>query len=93
MESTANPPDPMPCALAAILLPESRARLPYAENLVSWDLLGACKVVCSRAVPACGIRKCGVGARRESGQRHGCGEAPRVGGVRWSGPLAAARAR
>jgi len=26
MASTANPPDPMPCALAAVLLPESRAR-------------------------------------------------------------------
>jgi hypothetical protein len=53
----------------------SRARLPYAENLVSWDLLGACEDVCARTVPAYGVRKCGVGARRESGQRHGCGEA------------------
>jgi hypothetical protein len=26
MASTAKPPDPMPCALAVILLPESRAR-------------------------------------------------------------------
>ena len=37
MASTAKSPDPMPCALSAILLPESRARarLTYAENLVS----------------------------------------------------------
>ena len=53
----------------------ARARLPYEETLVSWDLLGACEDVCARAVPACGVRKSGVGARRESGQRHGCGEA------------------
>jgi hypothetical protein len=44
------------------------------QNLVSGDLLGVCEDVCARAVPACGVRKCGVGARLESGQRHGCGE-------------------
>jgi len=53
----------------------SRARLPYAKRLVSGDLLRACWDVCVRAVPACGVRGCGVGARREPGQRHGCGEA------------------
>jgi hypothetical protein len=26
----------------------------------------------TRAVPACGVRSCCVGERRESGQRHGC---------------------
>jgi hypothetical protein len=52
----------------------ARARLTYAENLVSGDLLGAYGGVCARAVPACGVRRCGVGARRESGQRRGCGE-------------------
>jgi hypothetical protein len=31
--------------------------------------------VCVRAVPACGVRRCGVGARQDSGQQHGCGEA------------------
>ena len=30
--------------------------------------------VCS-VVPACGVRGCGVGARQEPGQRHGCVEA------------------
>jgi len=83
MASTANPPDPMPCALAAVLLPETRARLPYAETPVSGDLLGALEDLCARTVPACGVRKCGVGARRESGQRHGCGKAvPGVAGGR-----------
>ena len=77
MTSTANPPDPIPCALDAVLLPAgvARARLPYAENPVSRGLLGTREDVCARTVPACGVRKCGVGARRESGQRHGCGEA------------------
>jgi hypothetical protein len=42
--------------------------------------------VCARAVPACGVRKCGVGARRESGQRHGCGEAV-TGAVGGRSPL------
>ena len=42
MASTAKHPDPMPCALAAILLPESRAHVSHnAENLVSRDILGA----------------------------------------------------
>ena len=53
----------------------ARARLPYAENLVSGVLLGACEGVCARAVPACGVRGCCMGARRESGQRHECGGA------------------
>ena len=51
------------------------AQLPYTENPVSGDLLGAREDVCAQAVLACGVRKCGVVARRESGQRHGCGEA------------------
>ena len=51
----------------------ARARLPYAENLVSGDLLGAYGGVCARAVPACEVRRCCVGARRESGLKHGCG--------------------
>ena len=29
---------------------------------------------CVRAVPVCGVRRCGVGAERESGQWHACGE-------------------
>jgi hypothetical protein len=69
-------------ALAAILLPESRA--PTCINFVSvrtikgW-LVGHMRKTlfpgtfwvhagcgCVRAVPACGVRRCGVGARRES---------------------------
>jgi hypothetical protein len=50
-----------------------RARLPYAEMIVSGDLLGGCRGVCVRAVPACEVRRCCVGARRESGLKHGCG--------------------
>jgi len=39
------------------------------------DLVGACRDVCVRVVPACGARGCGVGARREPGERYGCVEA------------------
>jgi len=53
----------------------ARARLSYSKRLVSGDLLGACRDVCVRAVPACGVRGCGVGAQREPGQKHGCEEA------------------
>jgi hypothetical protein len=74
----------------------ARARLTYAENLVSGDLLGASEDVCARAVPACGVRRCGVRTRRESGQRHGCGWAVSgtVGGRRAlvGSPLATALA-
>ena len=81
----------MPCAMTAILFPESRARvrLPYAESLVSGVLLGVCEGVCARAVPVYGVHKCGLGTRRESGQQRGCGEtvpSTAGGGVRWSGP-------
>ncbi len=31
--------------------------------------------MCVRVVHACGVRGCGVGARREPGERHGCVEA------------------
>jgi hypothetical protein len=63
------------CTGSDLIARVARTRLTYAENLVSWDLLGAYEDGCARAVPACGVRKCGVGARRESGQRHGCVEA------------------
>jgi hypothetical protein len=65
------------CTVSGLIAGVACARLTYAENPsvpVSWDLLGAREDVCARAVPACGVRQCGVGARRESGQRHGCGE-------------------
>jgi len=63
------------CTGSNLIARVARTRLTYAENLVLGDLLGPCEDECARAVPACGVRKCGVGARRESGQRHGCGEA------------------
>jgi hypothetical protein len=63
------------CTVRDLIARVVRARLTYAENLVSGDLLGACGGVCARAVPECGVRRCCVVARRESGQLHGCGEA------------------
>jgi hypothetical protein len=57
------------------LVARVRTRLPHAKRLVSGDLVGACRDVCVRVVPACGVRGCGVGARREPGERHGCVEA------------------
>jgi len=67
MASTAKPPDPMPCALTAILLPESSAPACHMRKTLFpgsfWVHAG---YGCVRAVPACGVRKCGVGARRES---------------------------
>jgi len=53
----------------------ARARLPYAKRLVSGGVLGACRDMCVRAVPACGVRGCGVDARREPGHQHGFCEA------------------
>ena len=47
------------CTGSDLISRVARARLPYAENLVSGDLLGAYEDVCARAVPACGVRKCG----------------------------------
>jgi len=51
-----------------------RARLPYVKRLVSGGVLGACRDMCVRAVPACRVRWCGVDAQREPGHQHGCGE-------------------
>jgi hypothetical protein len=63
------------CTGSDLIARVAGARMTYAENLVSGDLLGACLGLCVRAVPECGVRRCGVGARRESGQQHGCWEA------------------
>ena len=52
----------------------ARARLQYAKRFVSGGVLGTCRDVRVRAVHACGVRGCGVGARREPGERHGCVE-------------------
>ena len=59
-------------------------------------MLGAWEDVCVRAVSACGVRGCGVRARRESGQRRGCGgEVPGAAGGRCAlvSSLASARER
>jgi hypothetical protein len=77
MESTAKPPDPMPCALAAVLLPESHAHGCHMQNAL---FLGpaytrGCITVCARPVTAYRVRSCCVGGRRESERRPGCREA------------------
>ena len=91
MASTAEPPDPMPCALAAILLPESRAPVchtrkplfPGQVSVRSWAVRTIKGSSSSSAVPARGVRSCGVRRRREPGQRHGCGgSVPGVAGGR-----------
>jgi len=50
----------------------ARARLPYAENLVSGDLLGAYGGVCARAVPACGVGAAWVRGSLGSGMGAHC---------------------
>ena len=75
MASTAEPPDPMPCALAVILLPVSRARGCRMQRGLFQGAYCACRDVRVRAAHACGVRGCGVDARREHGHQHGCGEA------------------
>ena len=65
------------CTRRDLIAGVGRARLPYAENPVS------CEGVRARAVPECGVRTCGVGGRRESGQRPGCrGAVPGTAGGR-----------
>jgi hypothetical protein len=74
MASTDKPPDPMPCALAALLLPESRAHCCHVqETLFPEPALRASGGVRAQAVPARGVRSCGVREQREPGQQHGCG--------------------
>jgi hypothetical protein len=75
MASTAEPPDPMPCALAVILLPVSRARGCRMQRGLFQGACCACRDVRVQAAHACGVRGCGVDARREHGHQHGCGEA------------------
>jgi hypothetical protein len=74
MASTAKPPDPMPCAQSAILLPESHAPACHMrKTLFLGQSPHTCDGVRSWAVPARGVRSCGVRRRRDPGQRHGCG--------------------
>ncbi len=94
MASPAKPPDPMPCALAALLLPESRARGCHVqETLFPEPALRASGGVRAQAVPARGVRSRGVREQREPGQRRGCAAAHRgwaasVGGATHSGWVA-----
>jgi len=63
------------CTVCNLVARVARVRLPHAKRLVSGDLVGACRDVCVQVVHACGVRECGVGARREPGERYGCVEA------------------
>ena len=89
MASTDNPPDPMPCVLTGILLPESRPPVicgkPYFRGPTG----------CMRGAGAFGpfLRAGCAGAAWVSGGSLGSGMragrrclAPRVGGVRWLSP-------
>jgi hypothetical protein len=52
------------------LLQASSARLMYAKRLVSGGVLGACRDMCVRAVPACRVHGCGVdGTSMGAGRR------------------------
>ena len=69
---TAKTPDPIPCALAALLLPELRA---HGCHLFSGPAPHARGGLRARHVPTYRVRSCGVGGRRESERRPGCLEA------------------
>jgi hypothetical protein len=74
MSSTAKTPDPMSCALAAVLLPELRAHGCHMQKTL-FPAPHARWGVCARPVPACRVHSCGEGGRRESDRRSGCQEA------------------
>jgi hypothetical protein len=65
----------MPCALAAVLLPESRAHGCHMQETLfpgqSPHVRGGIR---AGPVPACGVHSCGVVGRRESERRPGCRE-------------------
>ncbi len=90
MPSTAEPPDPMPCALAAILLPESCAHgcrmqkglFPRTSCVHAWTCV--CEsFLCAGCAGATWVR--GRGLESGMGAWKRC-MASRVVGVRWSGP-------
>jgi len=78
MASTANPPDPMPCALVAILLPESGAHGCHMQKTLfpaRVCVLGPClHAGCARAAWV------GVGSRGNDLGAGGLCLAPLVGG-------------
>ena len=67
------------CTGSGLIAGVAGARLTYAECPVSGTSMHAGSItVCARPVPACRVRSCGVGGRRESERRPGCRE-----GVDW----------
>ena len=90
MASTAEPPDPMPCALAAILLPESCARGCRMQN-TCFRGLSACTPgrVCSdrSCVRDARVRRgCAAGAWRAAWVRGSGAWRRGWAACRWSGP-------
>ncbi len=90
MASTAKTPDPMPCSLAAILLPESRAHGCHMQKTLFqgtyWVHARTCvleQFVHAGCASAAWVHGGSLGNDMGAGRR--C-LAPRVGGVRWSGP-------
>ena len=76
MASTAKPPDPMPCELAAVLLPESRAHgFHMQKTLFPGPVPHVRGGIRARPVPACRVRSCSVGGRRASERHPGYREA------------------
>ena len=76
MTSTPKPPDPMPCALAAVLLQESRAHgCQMQKTLFPGPALHARGAYEREPVPACRVHSYSVGGRRESERRPGYREA------------------
>jgi len=64
------------CTGSGLIAGVAGARLTYAECPVSGTSMHAGSItVCARPVPACRVRSCGVGGRRESERRPGCREA------------------
>ena len=63
------------CTGSDLVARVSRARLPYAENLVSGAVLAYKGPGVIRVRAGIQSRGCGVDARREPGHQHGCGEA------------------
>ena len=87
MASTAKPPDPMPCELAAVLLPESRAHgFHMQKTLFPGPVPHVRGGIRARPVPACRVRSCDVGLRWESERHPGCRETV-PGTAGWRRPL------
>jgi hypothetical protein len=84
MASTAKPPNPVHMDGHGLIAGVARARLPYAENPVSW-VGPACMRGGERArpVPANRVRSCCVDGQRESERLPGCQESVPGTAGRW----------